>query len=247
MNAGQSARYTAAFNKTLPPMLFKIFTYVSTFSQAVLLLNALILLWKFKSIPEKVRAIWPYIIIALLTEIISRGLALLEYPNLFLLHIYTLLEFLTWSFFYRRVFQDNKRFQTIFPWAVAVIAVLLIGNSIFLEPLNTFNSNAKTLVQVALISYGVYYLFEAFGKTDLTKPTQRAVILINFAVILYYSGSLFIFMFSKFLASQHVDQSWQRMMWVINALLVGLFQVLIFFGLWPFVFGKKNNVHDREG
>ncbi|MEZ4963620.1 MAG: hypothetical protein R2791_00135 [Saprospiraceae bacterium] len=228
-------------------MLFKIFNYVSTISQAVLLLNALILFWKFKGIPEKVRSIWPYILIAFLTEIISKALALLEYPNLFLLHIYTLLEFLTWSFFYRRVFQDNKRFQTIFPWAVAVIAVLLIGNSIFLEPLNTFNSNAKTLVQVALISYGVYYLFEAFGKTDLTKPTQRAVILINFAVILYYSGSLFIFMFSKFLASQHVDQSWQRLMWVINALLVGLFQVLIFFGLWPFAFGKKNNVHDRDG
>lgn len=130
-------------------MLFEIFEYISTFSQVVLLLNALILFWKFKSIPEKIRTIWPYIVIALITEIISRGLAMFKYTNLFLLHIYTLLEFLTWSFFYRRVFQDKRRFQAIFPWAVTIIAVLIIGNSIFLEPLSSFNSNAKTLVQQA--------------------------------------------------------------------------------------------------
>lgn len=228
-------------------MLLDLFKYISTFSQAVLFVNALILCWKFKSIPEKIRMIWPYILVALITEIISRGLAIFKYTNLFLLHIYTLLEFLTWSLFYRIVFQNNPRFQAFIPWAITIIALLIIGNSVFLEPLNSFNSNAKTLVQIALISYGVYYLFEAFGKTDLSEPTQRSIVLINFAVILYYSGSLFIFMFSKFLAGQHVAESWQRILWIINALLVGLFQVLIFFGLWPVAFRKKNPGRDYSG
>jgi len=207
----------------------------------ILVINTLISVFRYQQLPAKVKTITPYLLIALATDLSSRWLFAKHLNNLYLLHIYTLLEFVAWSYFYQRLFQGKKWSQTKMPWLVGAVSILVIANSIFLEPVTGFNSNAKTLVQVILIAYSIYYFFITFGKIDLRQPLPRSVSFINFAVLLYYSGSLFIFMFSKLMASQGIASSMQHGFWAINALLLVLLHALIFVSLWMVAFRKTTS------
>ncbi len=214
---------------------------VSDFGFVFLCMNVVLFLFRYKRIPSPVKYFGFYLMLNLFTEVVSKWMFRLGIENLYLLHIYTLFEFITWSIFFRYVFIQHRSFQKMLPWLIGTISILIIGNTIFLEPLSGFNSNAKTLVQITLIAYVIFYFFNAFGKTDLTKPVERSLSLINFAVLLYYSGSLFIFMFSKLLTDMDVFVRQQHAFWAINALLNLIFQILIFFSLWTIAFRKTKS------
>ncbi|WP_020536154.1 hypothetical protein [Lewinella cohaerens] len=198
----------------------------------LLILNNLIVIFRHQQLPVKIRTLIFYLTISLATDLSSRYLFNQASNNLYLLHIYTLLELLAWSYFFYRFFIHEQWVQHKLPWLVGGVALLLISNSIFLEPITGFNSNAKTLVQLILISYAIYYFFSSFGKIDLRQPLPLAATLINFAILLYYSGSLFIFMFSKLLTNQGVASNLQYGFWAINALLLVILHGLILISLW---------------
>ena len=215
---------------------------VSDFGFGVLVVNTFIFLVKYKNIPDNIKLFGLYLMLNFITEIFSKLLFRLHIENLFLLHIYTLLEFITWSLFFRQLFLNKKWVQKIFFWFMGCVSILIIANTLFLEPINGFNSNAKTLVQLILIGYAIFYFFNAFGKIDLRQNLARATSIINFAVIIYYSGSLFIFMVSKLLADQNVADNHQYGYWAINAMLNLIFQILILIGLWTAAFRKTNSL-----
>jgi hypothetical protein len=208
----------------------------STSAQVALILNILLLMARYHQIPTIIKRIAPFIILTLIIEVYSTYLTKNNRPNLFLLHIYTLMEFIAWAFFYQLLFRSHKRFQQIFPYFITIISFLIIANTVFIEPLSGFNSNAKSTVQIIFITLAIVYFFQTFGRIDLTQSTPRSLILINFAIILYYSGSLFIFMFSKLLNNNNVAQPQQYGLWTINALLYFIFLILLFLSIWIVAF-----------
>jgi hypothetical protein len=205
------------------------------------ILNSVLLLWKYRDIPAKIRSVVYFVGLCLATDLSSRYLFDQASNNLFLLHIYTLLEFLAWSYFFYQLFRNQDWVRTKLPWLVGIGVILIVANTVFLEPVTGFNSNAKTFVQAILIFYAVYYLFTSFGQTDLRQPLPLATTLINFAILLYYSGSLFIFMFSKLLGEQGTADDLQYGFWAVNAVLSLLLQVFIFISLWKVAFRKTNS------
>lgn len=198
----------------------------------ILVVNVILVLLLYRRLPVKVRSICFFLLGSLATDLASRWLFYQGENNLFLLHIYTLWELLAWGWFFNLVFGHTSKAQRLFFVGIGIMGMLLVLNSIFLEPLTGFNSNAKTLVQVLLVGFAIRYFFLAFGKIDLTKAAAQAVTFINFAVLLYYSGTLFIFMFSRLLKEYGVASVQQHGLWVINALLLVVFHLLIFISLW---------------
>lgn len=213
----------------------------SRLAVACLLISCIFFLIKYKNFPVSIKVLGIFLFINLIIEIGANWLSHQQKSNIFLLHIYTVFEFLTWSFFYRILFKHKKWIATFFPWFMIAGGLAIIANSIFLEPLTGFNSNAKTFVQIVLISSAIYYFFDTFGKLDFTKSNPFALALINFAVLFYYSGSLFIFMFSRLLADHDVLDSRQYLFWAINAVLNLIFQILILISLWVIVFRKAKS------
>lgn len=198
----------------------------------ILVVNVVLVLLFYRRLPLKIRSISFFLLGSLVTDLASRWLFYQGTNNLFLLHIYTLWELLAWSWFFYLVFGFTRREQRWYLGGIGLVGVLVLLNSLFLEPPTGFNSNAKTLVQVLLVSFAIRYFFLAFGKIDLTKPVARSVTFINFAVLLYYSGTLFIFMSSRLLKDYGVASAQQHGLWVINALLLVVFHFLIFFSIW---------------
>ncbi len=219
-------------------MIGKVAISLGNIAVAILTISLLLYLIKFRKLPIDIKVLGYFLVLNLLTEIISKTLFSAGTNNLYLLHIYTFFEFLTWSLFYRYLFKGNENIRKYHWPFVLIVAVLIVLNSIFLEPITGFNSNAKTLVQIIIIGYAIYYFFLNFGITDFSKSENQSLLLINFATILYYSGSLFIVMFMKMLISNESSTTSYNGFWLFNALLNAIFQLLILISIWKVAFSK---------
>jgi len=215
--------------------------FFSISAQVGLLSCILFGLWRFKSLPTEIQRLGPFLVVTLIINITAIILGRQMISNLFLLHTYTLLEVFLWAYFYKYLFRKNIKGKHAFSLLIGIVSILIIANSILLEPVTGFNSNAKSLVQLLLILASIFYFFNAFGKIDLTQPLPRSLSIINFAVLFYYSGSLFIFMFSKMLNANNVAQTQQHGLWAINGLIYLIFLILIFTGIWIATFQETKS------
>jgi hypothetical protein len=151
-----------------------------------------------------------------------------KHNNLPLLHLYTLGELVIWLFIYRLLIGAGY-LQKYFWWILGVLSVLVVSNTIWLQPLHTYNSYAKTLVQLVIILLGLQYEF-SFVDSDPAQRTDKSLLWVNRGVLLYYAGTLFIFMFS-----QYAVATWQQgyqQLWHFNLILNIMLHLNILIALW---------------
>ncbi|MBC8756547.1 hypothetical protein H2O64_17880 [Kordia sp. YSTF-M3] len=162
----------------------------------------------------------------------------LGYNNLPLLHIYTLGEFLLLSYFFKSLLEKPVFFKTSFWYFIIGGSFLIIINSLFFQSIFGFNTFAKTFVQVTIIGYAILYFYNLVENQLFSLALSKSLRLINSAILVYYSGSLFIFMCSNvYLENMQIYVPF----WAFNAVLNFLFQLLILLGLWK-VFFKKTTL-----
>ncbi|WP_298512600.1 hypothetical protein [uncultured Kordia sp.] len=196
-----------------------------------------LLFWKKLNTPFKQLAyflIWNVII-----EILVLIVAALGYKNnLPLLHVYTLGEFILFSFFYRSLLDKPVFFRKYFWHFLTLGSLLIVYNSIAIQSIFVFNSFSKTFVQLTIIGFAIVYFYNLVENQQFSPVISKSLRLINSAILVYYSGSLFIFMCSNvyFENAQVYD-----IFWIFNALLNVLFHLLILVGLWK-VFFKKTTL-----
>lgn len=179
-----------------------------------------------------------FLLLNIIVQASSTVLAHFYMPNLFLLHILTLGEFILLSFFFKGLITKPHFIQKYFYWIIAIISILIVTNSAFLQPITGFNSYAKSLVQLIIMIYCVLYLYNLSDLEDLDAPMHPSLRLVISGIFVYYSGSLIIFMFSNFIiASKQLIMGF----WVINALLYFLFQLVILIGVWRAVSRKMKS------
>lgn len=194
------------------------------------------LLIKFTKLSIVFRVLVVVLINDLLTDSLASKLSDSKINNMPLLHLYTLISFWLISLFFRELFKEKDWVKQYF-WPYMVFVTLLLAiNSMWLEPLGGFNSNAKALVQVLFIAYGVYYMFDAFGRIDLLQPQDLSISLVSTAILIYNAGSLFIFMFAKLLNNGLLSSDAQSGLWMVNSLLYLVFQLLLLLAIWVQVF-----------
>ena len=108
-------------------------------------------------------------------------------------------------------------------------------NSVFIQNIYAFNPLAKTLVQLTIIALAVLYFYNLNSLQSSASGIYKSLRLINSAVLIYYSGSLFIFMCNQLF----IDASeGYEIIWAFNAVLNLIFQLLVLWGLWIVVFKK---------
>lgn len=207
---------------------------ISDVSLIALCINVLCLFRLLKVKPE-LKWFGAYLVWALVIQIIAPYYGRYFGNNLPLLHLYTIFEFVFLSLFYEKILIRKLEYGKYFPWFVVLIVLLLIGNTFFLQPLTTFNSNAKGLAQIIIMSYTIIYFFNRIS----VDVSEGNIFLnrVNAAILLYYAGSLFIFTFAQFLLESPSDIN--RLFWMFNAALYLVFQLLILLTTCKVIFSHK--------
>ena len=202
-------------------------TYSANLVLVIISINVLLFALKYHELSAPFQRLFYFLILNLVIEISARLFPYAGLNNLPLLHFYTLGEFILLSFFYKSLIVKPAFFQRYFWQIVAIGSVLIICNSLFVQSIYGFNTIAKSGVQICLIGYAVIFFYNLMEDSQYSKV--KGIRLINSAVIIYYSGSLFIFMFSPI---SFGNEDLYVIFWVFNSLLYIGFHLLIFAGLW---------------
>lgn len=144
--------------------------------------------------------------------------------NMPVFHLYAVLEFTCCTLFFRSVF-DGTRMARFLPAVVVLFIMLSALNAVFVQDIFSFNSYPRTIASVTIILLCLLHMYRTLGR-KASETGSRSALTISLGLLLYFSGSLFLFLFSHYLL---VKQSAMELGWSMHATL--LLTMYVFFAV----------------
>ena len=171
------------------------------------------------------RYIQYYIVVALLTEVVSRILINSGCKNLFLLNVFVFFQFILFSLFFFNLF-ENSKIRTLVKVVAVVVFVGLItqfwfDNSVFMG----YNPLGYLITMLPIIVYGLFAIFRAVVFNKLND-----YLLISFGLVMYLSSSLIVFLSTTLLSKLSLFQF--NNIYILNNITYIIFLTLIFINIW---------------
>ncbi|MEO1516185.1 MAG: hypothetical protein AAFV95_14265 [Bacteroidota bacterium] len=120
------------------------------------------------------------------------------YNNLFIFHIYTLIEVILIGLIYRKVLGNVIGEKTINILLVA-FSCFAVFSTIFLEPLNMFNAYTRAVESLLMIFFSVTFFYKIMKEVVIQRLEKLPLFWISVGLLIYFSASLFIFIFSNYI------------------------------------------------
>jgi hypothetical protein len=168
---------------------------------------------QFNVLSEPLRIIFYYILIALMFEILGWITVLLHQQNHWVTNIFNILEFIFISFYFLKIFKIKKIYK-----------VLNYRN------INHYNSIAFVISCFALMMLVLYHFYILLYSLEVPRLTTNPYFWISSGVLLYFSGSFFINLFSEFILFNEVHSINQ--LWHIQHIILFIFRIFLAIGLW---------------
>ncbi len=163
-----------------------------------------------------------FLVFGTIIELISKTWANDGKNNLIFFHINALVEFTVLTLFFASIYETKKQF--LLNWLLPSGSVLIICNSLFIQKLNTYNSNSLTLVSIFLIGCCLYYFYHIIDKNESTPQnifTKYAV----FSIFCLHIFSIMILFFGNYLLN--ADSELVNSIWVIRSFIILFIKLLI--------------------
>lgn len=200
----------------------------------------------FKKLPYSFKVLGVYAFVTLLLELLAIGLAKNGMHNLFVLHLFTLLELIFFALFFKPLLKVPTLLVKHYDKLIFVLVALIIANSLFIQPLTVLNSYSETVENIVLIVLSIMLFSNLYLKLDPEiAPYRKPIIWVNSGLLLYLSGSLFIFMFGEYMILgdyilQHSVTN-QVIVWFINVILNLIFKIFMLVAIIQ-VIRKQNSL-----
>lgn len=168
---------------------------LSAISTAIPLLTALLLL-KLKGLSKELKILLTFLGVAAFTELIVTTSSIMRTPNLWVAHIYTLLEYVLIAFLLSLWQQNNKIARLVrlsIPlYLLAYFIIEISGLENF--GLDSLNHLTRPTALVLLSGIALYTLLQLWQSTtiDLYQNFRFWVLA---ALVIYYTGTVIIFAF----------------------------------------------------
>ena len=115
---------------------------------------------------------------------------------------------------------------------VAFLILLNAANSIFVQPLQAFNSIAWTINMIALIGIGLAYLFKVYKtEEDYTPLEKRPDFIITTGFLIYAAGSLFTYLMGTSILSGKAEGFFYNA-WIFQSVSNIIKNIIVSYGLW---------------
>jgi len=202
-----------------------LFGYILLYAPLSILPALLIGLFRYRAMSASFKVLCWYVFVGAAIQALSYLYWYQNRNNLPLLHIYTILEFGLIAVFYGFVF-DRLLLFGILTIAFTWLSVL---NSLFLQPLLSYNTYARSLEAILVLVFVLLSLYRQLLNGGQTLRAQP-LFWVNLGFLFYFAGSLFLFVASNSLLKG--SETLNRFVWGLHALWVLLLYTLIAIGLW---------------
>lgn len=165
------------------------------FTSMVVLIPFFIGLSRFNKLDSTLKIIFYLVSISTGMTLLMIYFGIAKRSNSWLMHIYTVVEFLLISYFYYRLF-SKKVFRKIITILFGVFSIVVILNKIYLEPLNKIDNYSLTIESIILLILTSMFLVD-FLINNFIINIRDYRILLTVGYMIYFGGNLFIFALSN--------------------------------------------------
>lgn len=165
------------------------------FTSLVGLIPFFIGLSRFNKLDSTLKIIFYLVSISLGMTLLMIYFGITKRSNSWLMHIYTVVEFLLISYFYYKLF-SKKIFRKIILILFGIFSIIVILNKIYLEPLNKIDNYSLTIESIILLILTSMFLVD-FLINNFIINIRDYRILLTVGYMIYFGGNLFIFALSN--------------------------------------------------
>lgn len=195
----------------------------------IVFLPLLIAVGYYKGYVPEFRYITWYLVVAVITQVLSFTFWKLNKNNYPILHIYTLLEYFILLRFYSQILKDFIP-KIIFTILLSAFLLFSMLDSVFIESIFSFNTYSRSIEALILITLSVCWFLRIVSETEEEKTRLKGVNYFIFGFFIYFSSSIILFSYSSYVAKLAINA--RMNVWTIHTLLVVQLYILITVGLW---------------
>ena len=118
--------------------------------------------------------------------------------NMYLKHLLSHFEICIFSLYFYFLF-EKQIFKRIVLSLFLVYIIFSVFDTIYFEPFSTYPSNIGFIYSLMLILYSLLFFFEIYEKGEVLYIERHPHFWVNSALLIYYSGTLLLGLFSNFL------------------------------------------------
>lgn len=202
--------------------LFILFDYLSLASTVAVLVFAF---FQWKWLEGDFRLLFWAVIASVLSDVISALLSInnintWSVGNVFIIVHFALLFVLLGE-------QRRVAVLKVFFYACFVFSVI---NYFFIQSPLTFNSYTAYASGILMIISAISFLYQIMNTTPVEKVQTLPMLWLAFGVLVYYGGTLFLFLFNNYLIA-HLPENHQSI-WVLHNLINITKNVFFFITIW---------------
>lgn len=172
---------------------------------------------RFKSKAFKIFTI--FLVSTLLIQIILALLSrVFHKPNLFLSHIFLIVQFTFLSLFYEKLLKNRLIIYILFGGLIFLI-IQYLNN---LELLKVYNALGITITQTTIVIYSIIYFYKSLNK----KAPE--FLIVNIGLLIYLISSTLIFASGNLAFNIKIPMNTYKLLFKANGILYIIFQILIF-------------------
>jgi hypothetical protein len=194
------------------------FFYTSVVVPATVVVPLVMGLLVYKRLKRPELIIFYYLVFAGFVDTVAAYTAEHRINNLWMLHVYTAVEAVVLLWFYRSTIR-NAHLKRIIPFLMVLFPLICMANILWWQSLKSYNTYTRPVEALLLIYFGLVCFFE----------DNRTVFWFNAGVLLYFSASFFIFIFSNYL---HPGQFFNTVIQVSHATFVLIMYLLFTVGFY---------------
>lgn len=186
----------------------------------------------YKKLGDALRVFAWFIFLSGFVQFTSLGLCLVLKNNMPLLHFYVAagLPCLVW--FYKKVLGDFVS-GAIMRGIIILFLLFTIANSLFIQNIYRFNSNALALESIIIIILALFTFIFFLNDTmkEAGVPDIKSLTWINTGLFVYYLSCLLIFYFGDTILFRF-SRDLSRLTWLFHSFFSIVMYTCFFIGLW---------------
>ena len=194
-----------------------------------------VFLAKYRYSSKAERTLFYYLLMAGSVNSVAIVLSNYGIRNLFLLHIFTILETVFFLVYFFYDFSD-KKIKNLLAVAIFVMPILFVLNFLFLQSINQFNTYTRPLEAILITIITLFFLYKSgFVEHWLKQPSSW----VNMGILIYFPTSTIIFILSNYFVFVSSNRKLNNIIWDIHSILV-LLMYLAFAKAFSLI-GKKHD------
>jgi hypothetical protein len=206
-----------------------LYEYRQIIVPASILIPIGIVSYRLSKMPSYAKCLLAYLVMAALVNTTATILTWNKENNLWLLHIYTILESFLLLYYFKLVIV-NKSINSIVKVLLFAFPLFCIINFLFLQSIYNFNTYTRPVEAIIIISLcAAYWWQDNEGDTEKTWGNIPNNWIVT-GIMLYFAGAFFLFLLNNYFLTGEINRKIRNIILDTHATLVMVMYLLMAVG-----------------